>query len=71
MINAVPVIKTQGVGLRLPNEPLFREMLRDFIGAANVSVDRMAPIVGHAYSAMMKPVEGMVLLSLLNMQRNS
>ena len=53
-------MNAHGVGLRLPNEPLFMEDFSDFIGAENVSVDRMAPIVGHTYSAIIKPTEGMV-----------
>mmetsp|Transcript_30286 Transcript_30286/g.55938 ORF Transcript_30286/g.55938 Transcript_30286/m.55938 type:complete len:104 (-) Transcript_30286:93-404(-) len=56
-----PVMNAHGVGLRFPNEPLFMEDFSDFIGAANAHVDRMAPIVGHTYSAIIKTTEGMLV----------
>ena len=34
--------------------------LIDLMGAANVSVDKIAPIVGHTYSATMKAADAMV-----------
>ena len=60
MISHLPVINAQGVGFKLPNEPLFIEDLSDFIGAEKVSVDIIAPIVGATYSAATKAVDGIL-----------
>lgn len=46
-IHYLPVMNAHGVGFRLPNEPFFMHDFSACIGAENVNVDRMAPIVGH------------------------
>ena len=43
----LPVMNAHGVGVRSPNEPFFMQDLSDWMGAENVNVARMAPIVGH------------------------
>lgn len=40
-------MNAHGVGFRLPKDPFFIQDFNDLMGAEKVSVERIAPIVGH------------------------